>query len=319
MKIVIAGGSGQVGACLARAFKAGGCDVVILSRGDQIPPAGRLVKWDGRSLGPWAAEIDGADAVVNLAGRSINCRHNPVNRRQIVSSRTESTRAVGEAIGRAARPPRVWLQAGTATIYAHRLDAPNDEATGILRDAEPGFPDTWTFGIEVARAWEKALDEAVTPGTRRVVLRTGLVMNPDAGSAFDAFLGLVRRGLGGSMGGGRQFVPWIHYEDYVRAAEFLVRREDISGPVNLVAPNPVPNEVFMRELRRAWGMPFGLPSAEWMLEVGAFLMRTETELLLKSRRVVPARLLDAGFGFKFPVWSEAAADLCGQWSRLRGF
>lgn len=319
MKIVIAGGSGQVGTCLARAFKGGGHDVVILGRADRVHPAGRMVVWDGRNLGPWAAEIDGADAVVNLAGRSVNCRYNAENRRQIVSSRTESTRVVGEAISLAARPPRVWLQAGTATIYAHRYDEPNDEATGIIRNTEPGFPETWTFSIDVARSWEQAVNQAVTPLTRRVILRTGLVMNPDPGSVFDVFLGLVRRGLGGRMGDGRQWVSWIHYEDFVRAAEFLIRREDISGPVNLVAPNPVPNAVLMRELRRAWGMPFGLPATAWMLEAGAALLRTETELLLKSRRVVPGRLLSAGFGFKFSVWSAAAADLCAQWQRLRGW
>jgi uncharacterized protein (TIGR01777 family) len=316
MKIVIAGGSGQVGTCLARAFKAGGHEVVILGRSDRPHPAGRTVRWDGRSLGPWAAELDGAEVVINLAGRSVNCRYDAENRRQIIASRTESTRVVGEAIGRAARPPRVWLQAGTATLYAHRYDAPNDEASGIIRETEPGFSDTWNFGLEVARSWERALNEAATPHTRRVILRTGLVMNPDPGSVFGVLLGLVRWGLGGRMGDGLQFVSWIHDEDFVRAAEFLIRREDISGPVNLVAPNPVPNAGLMRGLRRAWGMPFGLPAAEWMLEIGAFFLRTETELLLKSRRVVPGRLLDAGFGFKFPVWSEAAADLCERWRWL---
>ena len=316
MKIVIAGGSGQVGNGLSRALAASGHEVVILSRGKSTPAA-LAVHWDGRTLGAWASEINGSDAVINLAGRSVNCRYNAENRRQIVESRTESTRVVGEAIAGSSRPPNVWLQAATATIYADRRDGPNDEATGIIKELETEFPETWTFSVGVARAWERACDEARTPRTRRVILRTSLVMNPDPGSVFDVLLGLVRRGLGGAQGDGGQFVSWIHHEDFARAAEFLIRRDDISGPVNLASPNPVPNREFMAELRRAWGAPFGLPAPAVLLTVGALFLWTETELILKSRRVVPGRLLESGFEFKFPEWPGAARNLCEDWRWIR--
>jgi len=306
---VIPGGSGQVGTILASAFHRDGHDVVVLSRRPETR-GWRVVGWDGATLGSWQREIDGADVVINLAGRSVNCRYNAANRREIVQSRIASTRAVGEAIGRASRPPRVWLQASTATIYAHRYESANDERSGIVGGAEPDAPDTWRFSIEVACAWERACNEAVTPATRKVLLRSAMTMSPDEGGVFDALLGLVRVGLGGSAGSGRQFVSWIHYEDFVAAVRWLIERRDVDGAVNLASPQPLPNAEFMRILRDACGVRFGLPAREWMLEIGAAFMRTETELILKSRRVVPQRLLEGGFTFKFPSWSNAAANLC---------
>jgi uncharacterized protein (TIGR01777 family) len=314
LKIVLPGGSGQVGTLLARAFQRGGHEVVVLSR---APAAGpwRSVPWDAKTLGGWAAELDGADAVVNLAGRNVNCRYNAANHREILESRVDSTRILGEAIARCTAPPRVWLQSSTATIYAHRYDAPNDEATGILGGGEPGAPDTWRFSIELARAWERALDDADVPRTRKVALRSAMVMSPDRGGVFDVLLALVRRGLGGRSGDGRQYVSWIHHADFVRAVEWLIARDGFAGAVNLAAPGPLPNADFMRALREAWGAPVGLPATRWMLEVGAVFLRTETELVLKSRRVVPGRLLDAGFEFRFPSWPEAARELCAEWKR----
>lgn len=316
MKIVLPGGSGQVGSLLARSFWTEGHEVVILSR---LPAGGpwRVVLWDARSLGPWAAEIDGADVVINLAGRSVNCRYNAENRREILDSRVDSTRVLGKAVARAARPPRVWLQASTATLYAHRYDAPNDEATGILGGGEPDVPDTWKFSIDVARAWEQALDEAPAPRTRKVKMRAAMVMSPDPGGVFETLLNLVRHGLGGKAGDGRQYVSWIHHADFVRSVRWLIDREGFEGPVNLAAPNPVPYTDFMRGLREAWGIPFGLPATRWMLEIAALLMGTETELVLKSRRVVPGRLVREGFAFEFPAWPEAARDLCEAWRRVR--
>lgn len=311
MKVVIPGGSGQVGTLLARALAAGGHEVVVLSR-TPGPAPWRVVPWDAETVGGWAAEFDGADAVVNLAGRSVNCRYTAANRRLILDSRVNSTRAVGAAIAGSARPPRVWLQMSTATIYAHRFDAPNDEATGVVGGAEPGAPDTWRFSTDVATAWERAAAEAATPHTRTVLLRTAVVMSPDRGGIFDTLLGLVRCGLGGTAGDGRQYVSWLHEHDFVRAVLWLIDRADLAGPVNLAAPNPLPNREFMRTLRRAWGTRLGLPAARWMLEVGARLMRTETELVLKSRRVVPGRLLASGFEFAFPTWDAAAAELCAR-------
>jgi uncharacterized protein (TIGR01777 family) len=315
MKIVIPGGTGQVGTLLARAFVADGHEVVVLSRNPAKAPW-RVVGWDAATVGAWASEIDGADVVINLAGRSVNCRYNPANRRLIQESRIQSTRAVGQAIAQAARPPRVWLQASTATIYAHRYDAPNDEATGILGGTEPGAPDTWRFSIDVAKRWEQAANEAVVPRTRTVLLRSALTLSPDPGGVFAVLLGLVRWGLGGANGDGRQYVSWIHDRDFIRSVNWLIDHADLEGPVNLAAPNPVPNAEFMRTLRAAWGTGIGLPATKWMLEIGAFALRTETELILKSRRVVPGRLLQSGFRFQFPTWPEAAADLCRRWREL---
>jgi uncharacterized protein len=317
MKIVIPGGSGHVGTVLASAFHRHGADVVVLSRRPEVRPW-RVVAWDGATLGGWLAEIDGCDVVINLAGRSVNCRYNAANREEILQSRLSSTRIVGEAIARAARPPRVWLQASTATIYAHRYDHANDERTGILGGHEPDAPDTWRFSIDVARAWEAAFDQAVTHKTRKVALRSAMTMTPNPGGVFDTLLGLARHGLGGRAGDGRQFVSWIHYEDFIEAIRWLIDHEDVDGVVNVAAPNPLPNAEFMRLLREACGISFGLPASRWMLEIGAVLIRTETELLLKSRRVVPARLLEHGFRFKYSEWRSAAPDLCRQWTRRAG-
>jgi uncharacterized protein len=316
MRIVIPGGSGQVGTILARAFHADGHEVVVLSRAASAPSARvpwRTVAWDARTVGDWASELEGADVVINLAGRSVNCRYGPENRRAIMDSRVESTRAVGAAIARAERPPRTWLQMSTATIYAHRFDAPNDEATGIIGGGEPDVPDTWRFSIDVARAWERALADAATPRTRKVALRAAMVMSPDADGIFDTLLALVRRGLGGASAGGRQYMSWIHDADFVAAVRWLIDHDEVDGAVNLAAPNPLPNADFMRALREAWGMPVGLPATRWMLEIGALAMRTETELVLKSRRVIPGRLLAGGFGFRFPEWPQAARDLVTRW------
>jgi uncharacterized protein (TIGR01777 family) len=317
MKILIPGGSGQVGTILTRSFHAEGHEVVVLSRSPGTAPW-RMVPWDARSLGAWASEVDGADVVINLAGRSVNCRYNAANRREILASRVDSTRALGEAVARAARPPRVWLQASTATIYAHRYDVPNDEATGILGGGEADVPDTWRFSIDVARAWEGALDEAPVSevrDVRKVKMRAAMVMSPDPGGIFETLLNLVRRGLGGKAGDGRQYVSWIHHADFVRSVRWLIGREGLEGPVNLSAPNPLPYADFMRALREAWGIPFGLPATKWMLEIAARVLGTESELVLKSRRVVPGRLLQDGFTFDFPTWPEAARDLCAAWRR----
>lgn len=315
MKIVIPGGSGQVGTVLARALQSNGHDVVVLSRRPSTRPW-RVVGWDGVTLGAWSTELDGSDVLINLTGRSVNCRYTERNRREIVDSRVAATRVLGEAISQAQRPPRVWLQASTATIYAHRYDAPNDEASGLIGGEEPDAPGAWRFSIDVARAWERAFSEATAPRTRKVTLRSAMTMSPDRGGIFDTLFGLVKRGLGGKAGDGRQFISWIHAEDFVRATQWLIDHDEVDGVVNVAAPHPLPNADFMRILRQASGAPIGLPAAKWMLEIGAVFLRTETELILKSRRVVPERLLRHGFAFKFPHWEEAARDLCRR--RLAG-
>lgn len=312
MKVVIPGGSGQVGQVLARAYASDGDEVVILSRGSAIA-AGRVVLWDGCTLGPWADELNGADLVLNLAGRSVNCRYTNANLKAMMDSRVDSTRVVGEAIARAARPPGVWMQMSTATIYAHRFDAPNDEAMGVMGGEEPGVPGYWAYSVQIAHNWEQALADAQTPVTRKVALRTAMLMSPDRGGVFDGLLRLTRHGLGGPAAGGRQFVSWIHDGDFIRVIRFLYEREDLSGAVNLAAPGPLPYREFMSALREAWGIRLGLPATKWMLEIGAWALRTDTELVLKSRWVVPGRLLDAGFAFDFTDWPTAARDLVRRW------
>jgi uncharacterized protein len=299
VRIVIPGGSGHIGAFLRRDLVEAGHDVTVVSRTEGV-------RWDGRTLDP--SVVDGADAVVNLAGRNVNCRYTTENLRQMMSSRIDSTRAVGEAIAAAKHPPRVWLQMSTATIYAHRFDAPNDEVTGIIGGEEPDVPRYWDYSVEIARRWEAEQERADTPSTRKVALRTSIVMSPARGGAFDALRRMVKLGLGGPVAGGAQYVSWLHEEDCARAVRFLLDG-DLTGPVNLAAPNPLPQRDFMRALRKACGIPVGLPATRWMAELGAWAIRSDTELLLKSRRVVPTRLLEAGFTFHHPTWPEAAADL----------
>jgi uncharacterized protein len=350
MKIVIPGGTGQVGTLLCRAFARDGHQVVVLGRaqgrtegraqartegqteGQTVAGAAgsaspaRFVRWEPAAApaaaagdgAAWAAELEGADVVINLAGRSVNCRYTNANRQQIVDSRVSSVNALARAIASARRPPRVWLQASTATIYAHRYDAGNDERTGVIGGREPGAPATWGFSVGVARAWEKAFDEAGTPATRKVKLRSAMVMSPDRDGIFDTLSMLVRRGLGGTAGDGRQYVSWIHEADFVRAIYHLIERQRLDGAVNLAAPNPLPNREFMAALRRAWGARLGLPASRWMLELGAVVLRTETELVLKSRRVVPGKLLEDGFTFRYPEWPAAAEELVARRRQAAG-
>ena len=319
MKIVIPGGTGQVGTILARAFHNDGHEVVVLGRGLPKSAPWRVERWNFADVSGWSDKLEGADVVINLAGRSVNCRYTPHNRREIIQSRVESVRALGQAISSAKRPPRVWLQASTATIYAHTYEAPNDEVSGVIGGREPGVPETWRFSIDVATAWEKAFDEIPASATRKVKLRSAMTMSPDRGGIFDTLLALVRRGLGGTSGDGRQYVSWIHEADFIRAVYFLIERDDTDGAVNLASPNPVTNRDFMAGLRRAWGAKIGLPAAQWMLDIGAIFLRTETELILKSRRVFPGRLLREGFSFTYPAWPEAARELCERWKAgLRG-
>ncbi len=207
----------------------------------------------------------------------------------------------------------MWLNASAATIYRHVFDRAMDETTGELGGDEPGAPKAWNFSVRVAQDWEAAFFAEATPRTRKIAMRTANTLNADRGSAFEVLSRLVRLGLGGSNGSGRQFVSWLHEVDFVRAVEWLIANESFAGIVNLVSPHPLPNREFMRVLREAWQQPIGLPASTWMLEVGTFLLRTETELVLKSRRVVPTRLIKAGFEFQYPRWPEAARDLVARW------
>jgi uncharacterized protein (TIGR01777 family) len=309
MKIILPGGNGQVGRMLVRALVRDGHECVVLTRGRAASlPGARSVAWDGRSLGPWMAELDGAEVVINLAGRSVDCRYHERNLAVMMRSRVDSTRVVGQAIAAAKNPPRVWLQAATATIYAHRFDASNDEASGIIGGSEPDVPQLWGRSVDIGRAWESEINAAPTIRTRKVILRTALVMSPARGGIFSVLARLARGGIG-RQGDGRQFVSWIHEHDFVAAVKFLIARDDLAGPFNLCAPHPLPNRDFMAALHTAVGRRLSVPVPRWALEIGAFFLRTETELILKSRRVVPGRLLEQGFKFAYPAWPAAAAEL----------
>lgn len=308
MRIVIPGGSGHLGRLLAAAWHGDRHDVTVLSRRPANDPW-PVVTWDAVHDGAWTRTIDGADVVVNLAGRSVDCRYTPENRRAILDSRVQSTAAIGRAIAAARRPPATWLQMSTATIYAHTFAAAHDEA-GTIGGNEPDVPDTWRFSIEVATAWEAAAAAAAVPATRLVLLRTAMVMSATPGGPFATLRRLARSGLGGAVAGGRQYVSWIHATDFVRSLRWLVDHP-LAGAVNIAAPAPLPYGEFMRDLRHAAGMPIGLPATRWMVEIGTRVLGTESELVLKSRRVVPGRLLESGFTFGFPAWPAAARDLCG--------
>ena len=312
LRIVVAGGNGQIGTMLARHFHEHGHQVVVIARSVQ-PAPWRMIQWDGFTLGDWARELDGADVLINLAGRSVNCRYTAANRRAIKESRVQSTLVLGRAVARLTHPPRVWMNASTATIYRHALDRAMDEDTGEIGGNERDCPSTWRFSIDVATSWEEAFFSAATPRTRKIALRSAMTMSPDPGGIFAELLRLVRLGLGGTAGSGEQFVSWIHEADFIRSIEFLMAHEEIDGAVNVAAPNPLPNREFMRALRQARGIRMGLPAPRPLLELGALFLRTETELILKSRRVVPGRLLRAGFKFQFPEWPEAACELVGRW------
>ena len=316
-RVVLAGGSGQVGTLLARHFHAQGTIVVVLSRTKRAAPWCTL-EWDGATLGAWTRELEGTDVLINLVGRSVNCRYNAAHRRQILDSRIRSTQILGEAISQLKKPPLVWINASTATIYRHALDRPMDEDTGELGGHEPNVPDSWKFSIEVAKCWEATFFASELPATRKIAMRSAMVMSPNYGGIFDMLLRLVRFGFGGVSGDGRQFVSWIHEDDFARAIDHLILSPNISGCVNLAAPEPLPNTEFMRALRHAWGARIGLPATTWMLEAGAIFLRTETELVLKSRRVVPLRLLRDGFQFQFPQWPAAAQDLVSRWRNQTG-
>lgn len=300
-KIVIAGGTGFLGQVLARYFTRKNWQVAILARDGQAPVlAGQLVVWDGKTLGPWTAALQDAYAVVNLCGKSVDCRYHARNRKQILDSRTGPTRVLAQAIQQLKNPPSVWLNAASATVYRHSLDTPMDETEGEFGDG---------FSVNICRAWEEAFFEKKLPRTRRVALRTSMVLGHGKNSVYPVLARIARWGLGGKLSTGNQMVSWIHEADFARAVEFAIDNEEIAGPLNVTAPAPVRNSVFMRALREAIDIPFGCPHYKPMLEIAAWLMRTETELTLKSRFVVPKKLLRSRFVFYYPFIDEALAQL----------
>ncbi len=301
MKIIITGAGGYLGQVLAPFLAEKGHEIVIVARREFAVAGARFVAWDGENLGDWAREIDGADAIVNLAGRSVNCRYNVENRREILESRLKTTRVVARAIEAAKTPPRVWLNAASATIYRDERERDMDEASGIIGSG---------FSVEVCKAWEGALFESDLPTTRRVALRMSMIFGRTA-PVFNVFARLAKLGLLGPQSDGGQYVSWIHERDCLRAMLFLLE-SDLSGPVNVCAPNPLANREFARELRRVFKIPIGLPAPTIAMKIGAVFLKTEAELALKSRRAIPKRLLDAGFRFDFSRWSDAAQNIVSQ-------
>lgn len=316
LRIVIPGGNGQVGTLLSRHFHAQGHEVIVFAR-KPVPAPWRVVSWDGENRGQWTSELENSSVVINLAGRSVNCRYTAANQNAIMDSRIQTTRLLGLAIGQLAHPPRLWMNASTATVYRHIYNRPMDEQTGEIGGNEPGAPAKWGFSIDVAINWESTFFDAITPNTRKLALRSAMIMSPDRSGIFDTLLRLVRFGLGGTAASGQQFISWVHDGDFLSAIEFLIAHDEFDGFVNVSSPNPLPNREFMRALRQAWGTRIGLPATTWMLEVGTFFLRTETELVLKSRRVIPGRLVDAGFQFQFPDWPAAAQNLVARWRAMR--
>jgi len=302
-KAVLAGGSGFLGQALARSLSADGYDVVVLGRSAASRDAsGRFVVWDGRKLGDWKSELEGAEALFNLTGRSVDCRYTKENRDLILNSRVDSTRVLGQAVQGCVDPPKVWLNSSTATIYKDRRGdlEPHDESSDDFGSG---------FSVGVAQAWEEAFEDSVVEGVRKVVLRVSIALGKDGG-AFPVMRRFAKLGLGGAQGPGSQWMSWLHIDDWVGVARFLMEREDLSGPINLAAPNPVTNSEFMKGMRRRFApLGIGLPAPSFAVYLGAVFMRTAPELVLKSRKVVSSVLAESGYRFKYPELAGALESL----------
>lgn len=298
-KIIIAGGTGYIGQALIRYFK--DYEIVALTRKpvNSSHTNVKYVYWDGKTLGEWAKLFEGAKAVINMAGRTVNCRYTERNKAEILASRLDSTAVIGQAIQQCTHPPVVWINAGSATIYRHSTDKEMTEANGEFHN---------DFSVQVCQAWERTFDEITLSQTRKVFLRIAITLG-NGGGVFKTLRKLSRLGLGGRHGNGQQMVSWIHELDLCRIIEHTIENHDMQGIYNAAAPVPVRNNDFMRMLRKKSGIRLGLPQPEWMLNIGTWIMRTEKELVLKSRNVVPERLLQRQFVFKFNTLSEAMDDL----------
>jgi uncharacterized protein (TIGR01777 family) len=298
LHVVLAGGSGFLGRALSRDLVRDGHKVTILTRAPRSSSDSNEVLWDGRTLGPWCSALDGASALVNLAGKNVNCRYTPENRREINESRVASVEVLAKAVGQCKQPPPVWVQCGSLAIYG-------DAGESWCDDASPpgnGFP------VETCRLWESAFDAVELPATRRVLLRIGFALGPEGG-ALETLARLTRWCLGGTIGRGTQYVSWLHLADLQRMFLSAITREEISGVYNACAPHPVTNRVLMSELRRVLQRPWSPPAPEWAVKIGSWLLRTEASLALTGRRCQPRRLLEHGFEFQFPELRPALENL----------
>jgi hypothetical protein len=297
--VVIAGGSGFLGKALTEYFSKLKKDVIVLTREPSRNRRAKEVYWDGESVGPWCDVLEDADVLINLSGKSVDCRYTEENKERIYASRLNSTRILGHALRQCHRPPAVWLNASSATIYRGSYTKFMDERTG-----EVGHD----FSMDVCKQWEAAFESCHTPDTKKITLRIAIVLSDDGG-ALAPLQNLVRIGAGGQMADGRQFFSWIHVRDLCRVVDWLIEKR-AAGIYNLCSPQPVTNRAFMKTLREAMGMPVGVPLPKLLLKIGAAVIGTETELILKSRKVYPQRLLDEGFVFEFPDLKTALGDLC---------
>jgi uncharacterized protein (TIGR01777 family) len=306
-KIVIAGGTGFIGAGLIDYF-GNDNNIIILTRHPQADH-GRVsyIAWDGKTPGAWAAQLENTDLLINLTGKSVNCRYTPENKQEIYDSRTHATQALAAAIQTLQQPPALWINAASATIYRHSEDRPMDEFTGEIGEG---------FSVDVCKRWESIFNNITVPGTRKAILRIAVTIGPQGGVMLP-YLNLVKFGLGGYQGTGKQLFSWIHITDVCRMMEWLYEHPELEGTFNCSAPNPVTNRQFMKAIRQAAGHLFGFPATTWMLGIGARLIGTETELLLKSRWVVPTRASQAGFVFDYPQLQPAMDHIIQQLPRRR--
>lgn len=300
-KLIIAGGSGFLGSVIIEHFKNTFDEIILLSRKHNTATHHkvRTVIWDAKSLGEWVSELEKADVMINMTGRSVDCRYTQKNKDIILKSRVESTHILGQAITQCEHPPKVWLNSSTATIYRHSLDKKMDEETGEIGKG---------FSVQVAKAWEEAFFSYHTPKTRKVALRTAIVLGKKGG-ALQPMITMTKLGMGGKQGSGDQKFSWIHEEDFVRSIEYILENNSMEGPINIVAPTPSDNRTLMQILRNALKVRFGISSSKPLLEMGAFFIRTETELILKSRNVIPKKLIDSGFIHTYRNLDLAIKDL----------
>ena len=299
-KLIIAGGSGFIGKNISKHFKDKGYSVVVFTRGKSKTMDGiQYLQWDSKSLGSWTTELEGADLVINLTGKSVDCRYTDANKKEILNSRVDSTKIIGDAIQKCTTPPKLWINSSTATIYRYSLDKAMTEENGEIGN---------DFSMNVAKAWEKAFYDAPTPSTRKAALRISLVLGKKEG-VLPVLTRLAKLGFGGKHGNGKQKFAWIHITDLIRIIDFILDNEKQEGSINCSAPEAIDNNFFMKTLRKAVRAPFGIPTPKWMLVIGTFFLRTEPELILKSRFVYPKRLLDAGFNFKFDKVEQALHNL----------
>jgi uncharacterized protein (TIGR01777 family) len=299
-KIILAGGNGYLGGVLAGYYRHIADEVIILTRKPKATDGNiKTILWDGRTKGEWVKEVEGADMLINLCGKNVNCRYTAKNREEIIRSRVVPTALLNEVVGELSNPPALWINITSATIYRHAEDFAQDESTGQIG---------YGFSIDVCQQWEETLFSECKVSVRKVALRMGIVLGR-SDSVFPRLLNLVRFGLGGKQGNGQQYVSWVHEQDVARSTEWILEHPEMSGVINCTAPEAIKNTDLMRALRKSYGMPVGLPTPAWLLNIGARIIGTETELVLKSRWVAPKRLLDSGYQFLFAKAGYAIDDI----------